>query len=113
MDRIHIEDLLRDLELNAEPAFAELSFEIDNLPFVNGILLGAYFPKFHLIVLPPWSEEKVLIHELGHAWAYYNWEDLSEEAAEGFRKAFQGGGSFGKTKVIAGVVSDILGLDED
>ena len=112
MDRIHIEDLLYDLELDAEPAFAQLNFEIDTLPFLEGNLLGAYYPKFHLIVLPPWGDEKVLIHELGHAWAYYNWEDLSEEAAEGFRKAFQGGALFGKGRVIAGVVSDILGLDE-
>ena len=110
MDRIHVEDLLYDLELDAEPAFAQLKFEIDAFPFLNH-LLGAYYPNQHLIIMPPWADERTLLHELGHAWAYYNWKDLSEEAAEGFRKAFQGdGGSFSRSTVIAGVIGSILGL---
>jgi len=86
IERIHA--LIKDLEID-DPAFESTKFEI------AGILLlkrwwGAYYPSENLIAISPYADEAVVLHEMGHRHADFYYSDLSEGAAESFRKVYQG-----------------------
>lgn len=89
MDLQHIHDLIRDLEID-DPAFEDTKFAIDELPSMNGAWLGAYFPSENLIVISPEAKEGVILHEMGHRHSDFYYHDLSEKAAESFRRVYQG-----------------------
>jgi len=85
MDLIHIQDLLRDLEID-DPAFESTNFQIAEIP----LWWGAYCPSENLIVISSHANEAVVLHEMGHRHADFYYSDLSEGAAESFRKVYQG-----------------------
>ena len=89
MDLIHINQLISDLEID-DPAFESTKFQIGELPPLDGRWLGAYYPSENLIVISPKAEEAVVLHEIGHRHADFYYSDLSEGAAESFRKVYQG-----------------------
>jgi len=43
------------------------------------------------VILPPDATQGAALHELGHRHAHYHYDDLSERAAENFRKRYQKG----------------------
>jgi len=52
--------------------------------------MGCYFPSENLIVISPIAGEGVVLHELGHRHSDFYYHNLSEKAAESFRKVYQG-----------------------
>jgi len=90
MDIHHIRELLNDLELDDEPAFKDTKFAVCEPPSVDGKTLGCYFPSENIIAISPKTEEGVVLHELGHRHSDFYYHDLSEKAAESYRKVYQG-----------------------
>ena len=90
MDVQHIRQLLTDLELDSEPAFEGTKYAVVEPPSLDGKTLGCYFPSENLIVISPNTEEAVVLHELGHRHSDFYYHDLSEKAAESYRKVYQG-----------------------
>ena len=90
MDIQHIKQLLTDLELDSEPAFEDTKYVIVEPPSLGDRTLGCYFPRENLIAISPTAEERVVLHELGHRHSDFYYHDLSEKAAESFRKVYQG-----------------------
>jgi hypothetical protein len=84
-----------------DPAFTDLNFSFEPIPRFDGCPLGLYFPQSEYvpefgrtipaktIILPVEAQEGVLLHELGHRFGEYYYNDLSEEFAEDFRKIYQ------------------------
>ena len=104
-----MQELLRDLHLDREPAFQPpLKFEILDLPLFDGIL-GAYYPRQDTIVLPTWADETTLLHELGHRYSHFWYHDISERAAEDWRKSIQGN-STSFASLMPAIVGGIMGL---
>lgn len=75
--------------LSSDPAFQNLHFLVESIPCFDGCPLGLYYPDSSTIILPPDSNEAVLLHELGHRHGDYYYNDLSERYAEDFRKIYQ------------------------
>lgn len=80
---------MSDLEIE-DPAFEDTRFEVAEIPPLVGLWWGAYYPSENLIVISPKADEKVVLHEMGHRHADFYYSDLSERAAESFRKVYQG-----------------------
>lgn len=89
MDIEHIQSLIKELEIN-DPAFENTRFAISELPRMDGKWLGCYYPDQNLIVVTPHANEAVILHEMGHRHSDFYYHDLSEKAAESFRKVYQG-----------------------
>lgn len=115
MDIPHIQQLLTDLELDSEPAFQNTKYAIIEPPSVNGRTMGCYFPSENIIVISPVAEEGVLLHELGHRHSDFYYHNLSEKAAESFRKVYQGSYSPYEVPtlplcILGGIIGAIVGF---
>jgi len=91
MDYREIDQAMRSKSLAADPAFSDLHFLVESIPCFNGCPLGLYYPDTATIILPPDGTIAALMHELGHRHGHYYYGDLSEQYAENYRKAYQGG----------------------
>lgn len=87
--------------LDREPAFDLLHFLIEPIPpQQNRVILGLYFPEGEhartgygylppsTIILPQDSTVDTLLHELGHRYGDYYYNDISEKFAEDYRINF-------------------------
>lgn len=109
MDIEHIRQLIEDLDISG-PAFEDTRFEISELPPMDGVGLGCYFPDENLIVVAPYAEEAVILHEMGHRHADFYYHDLSEEAAESFRRVYQGDYQPWDNSVLSYILATALGI---
>jgi len=91
MDFPEIDQILIRHRLDREPAFDKVGIDIRPIPDMNGCPLGLYYPDSELIVIPPDGYESVLLHELGHRYGHYYYNDLSEPFAEDYRRRYQHG----------------------
>ncbi|GAI88503.1 unnamed protein product [marine sediment metagenome] len=91
MDLQHIHTLIKDLEID-DPAFESTEFIISEFLILtrDGLALGAYYPNKNSITIYQGADETVALHEMGHRHADFYYSDLSEGAAESFRKVYQG-----------------------
>lgn len=104
MDYGEIDRFMKSTGLANDPAFDYLHFVDEPITATKDgrKILGLYYPeKAHdlwgyippsTIHLPPDGSEETLKHELGHRYGHYYYNDLSEEYAERWRKAHEGGG---------------------
>jgi hypothetical protein len=99
MDYDSFQRILDAHGISNEPAFKDLSVEIAPIPAdENGKrALGLYFPEDKLIVIPPELSpnpgaigESVELHELGHRFGHYHYNNLTEQFAEDYRQKYQG-----------------------
>jgi len=114
VDIQHIRQLLTDLKLDSEQAFENTKYAVVQPPSLNGITMGCYFPSKNLIVISPVAEEAVVLHELGHRHSDFYYHDLSEKAAESFRKVYQGSYSPYEVPtlplyILGGIIGAIVG----
>ncbi len=77
--------------ITSEPAWRDLNVLVAPTPNMDGCPLGLYFPDFKLVQVPPDASEAVLLHELGHRYGDFHYQDLSERFAEQYRKRYQAG----------------------
>ena len=77
--------------ITSEPAWRDLNVLVAPTPNMDGCPLGLYFPDFKLVQVPPDASEAVLLHELGHRYGHFHYQDLSERFAEQYRKRYQAG----------------------
>lgn len=91
MDYPTIDQLMVAKSLASDPAFEDLNITIQPVPSLNGCPLGLYYPDTATIILPPDASEGALLHELGHRYGHYYFNDLSERYAEHFRQRYQKG----------------------
>ncbi len=75
--------------ITSEPAWRDLNVLVAPTPNMDGCPLGLYFPDFKLVQVPPDASEAVLLHELGHRYGHFHFQDLSERFAEQYRKRYQ------------------------
>ncbi len=90
MDARTIDRVMYGKGLAADPAFQALTIIIEPIPCFNGCPLGLYYHDTRTIVVPPDADESTLLHELGHRYGDYHYQDLSEEFAECFRMRHEG-----------------------
>ena len=91
MDYKTVDVIMSAKNLAHDPAFDAVNILIEPTPNFNGCPLGLYYPGTGTIVLPPDATEGVLLHELGHRFGHFHFEDLSEKYAESFRAKHQNG----------------------
>jgi hypothetical protein len=102
MDFDQVDRIINSHGFASEPAFKDVYVSIHPIPEMDGSCpLGLYYPDTGTIVIPPDGYESVLLHELGHRFGHYHYDDLSEKFAEQFREDHQGYGS-GRTIMYAG-----------
>ena len=102
MDYPAIDQFMKKTGLAVEPAFDYLHFMTERIPSeANRKILGLYYPDGDMshdgygylppstIILPPDSSEGTLLHELGHRYGHFYYNDLSEPFAENYRMAMQ------------------------
>lgn len=115
MDPERAKEVIQDLGLSSEPAFANLRIVISPhlyppyaekpalvlydmragckfTPFLKPDFdhyLGAYFGDEDLICVPPSCNELTILHELGHAYNSYHFGDLSEAPANAFMNYYK------------------------
>lgn len=100
MDFPEIDQFMKKTGLEAEPAFDYLHFLTEPITSSeNKRILGLYFPDGEkekeglgylppsTIILPPDATAGTLLHELGHRYGHYYYNNLTEEFAENYRKA--------------------------
>ncbi len=90
MDARTIDRVMYGKGLAADPAFQALTIIIEPIPCFNGCPLGLYYHDTRTIVVPPEADESTLLHELGHRYGDFHYQDLSEEFAERFRVGYEG-----------------------
>ncbi len=94
-----IDQFMKKTGLASEPAFDYLHFMTETIPSSeNKLILGLYYPigdqeqdgfgylPPSTIILPPDSSEGTLLHELGHRFGHFYYNNLSEQFAENYRK---------------------------
>ncbi len=99
MDYPAIDQFMQKTGLAKEPAFDLLHFMTSDIPSrENARILGLYYPDGDLeqdgfgylppstIILPSDASEGTLLHELGHRYGHYYYNNLSEQFAENYRK---------------------------
>jgi hypothetical protein len=99
MNYDEIDAFLKKTGLASEPAFDNLHVMTAEIaPTPHSKILGLYFPEGDsggefgnlppsTTVLPPDVSKSTVLHELGHRYGHYYYDDLSEEFAEAYRKA--------------------------
>jgi hypothetical protein len=90
MDYEQIDWIIQSRGFASEPAFTDVYVSVHDIP-PEANAVGLYFPSSGTIVIPPDGYESVFIHELGHRYGHYHYDDLSEKFAESFRRRYQGG----------------------
>ena len=91
MDYPEVDEILIRHGLAQEPAFDKVGIAIRPIPEMDGCPLGLYYPDSATIVIPPDGYESVLLHELGHRYGHYYYDNLSEPFAEDYRRRYQKG----------------------
>lgn len=91
MDFHEVDEILFRHGLDQEPAFDKVGIAIRPIPNMDGCPLGLYYPGNGTIVIPPDGYESVLLHELGHRYGHYYYNNLSEPFAEDYRRHYQRG----------------------
>ena len=91
MDFEEVDSILARHGLAQEPAFDQVGIDIRPIPDMNGCPLGLYYPDSATIVIPPDGYESVVLHELGHRYGHYYYNNLSEPFAEDYRHRYQKG----------------------
>ena len=89
IDYEHIENVILSKGFGSEPAFSNTTFNVEPIPCLNGsnaCPIGLYLYRENKIVVSPGWSEGTLLHELGHRYGHYYYDDLSESFAESFRK---------------------------
>jgi len=89
MDFIEIDQIMSAKHLADNPAFDNLHILIESIPCTDTCPLGLYYPDTATVILPPDASEAALLHELGHRYGHYYYNDLSEKYAESFRARYQ------------------------
>ncbi len=89
MDYLHIATVMDNLGLIQEPAFKDVQFFIGPMPKLDGCPLGLFWPDNREVNIPVEANDVVLLHEMGHAYGQYYFNDLSEPYAERWRRAYQ------------------------
>jgi hypothetical protein len=88
MDFVEIDRIINDHGFASEPAFTDVYISVHEIPpEMNAI--GLYYPDSEVIVIPPDGLESVLLHELGHRYGHFYFEDLTEQYAEAFRRRYE------------------------
>lgn len=95
-----IDSYLLRTGLAKEPAFEYLHFLIEPIPQRDKrVILGLFFPEGEIngqpfgylppstIILPEDASEMTLLHELGHRYGHFYFNDISEPFAENWAKA--------------------------
>lgn len=91
MDYTEVDRIFDYHRLEEEVAFEKLVIDIKPIPEMNGCPLGLYYPDSATVVIPPDGFESVLLHELGHRYGHYHYDNLSEVFAEDYRRHYQKG----------------------
>ena len=91
MDYTEVDRIINYYDLEEEDAFEKMVVDIKPIPEMNGCPLGLYYPDSATVVIPPDGLESVLLHELGHRFGHYHYNDLSETFAEDYRRHYQKG----------------------
>ena len=84
-----IENIVRSRGMENEQAFKDITFYVEPLPCLNGngaCPIGLYLYKENKIFVSPGFSDGTVLHELGHRYGHYYYNDLSESYAESFRK---------------------------
>ena len=102
MDYNVVDSFMKQYNLDREPAFDFLHFLDEDIPpQQNRRILGLYYPigdhastgfgylPPSTIILPPDATIDTLLHELGHRYGDFYYDDISEEFAERYRKNFK------------------------
>lgn len=88
MDFAEIDRVINAHGFASDPAFTDVYISVHDIPLeMNAI--GLYYPDSEVIVIPPDGLESVLLHELGHRYGHYYFNDLTEQYAEAFRKRYE------------------------
>jgi predicted RNA-binding Zn-ribbon protein involved in translation (DUF1610 family) len=102
MDTPEVFQIMSRKGLLGDPAFDDLKVDIEPIPCFDGCPLGLYFPEDEYvrefrrlipegtIIIPPTGQEGTVLHELGHRYGDYYFNNLSENYAESFRQRYQG-----------------------
>lgn len=90
MDYSEVDRIINSHGFASEPAFKDVYVSVHNISSYYPCVLGLYYPDSEVIVIPPDGLESTMLHELGHRFNHFYYNDLSEEAAEVFRKRYQG-----------------------
>ncbi len=92
MDFKEVDRVINSHGFASEPAFKDVYISVHPIPQYDPktCVLGLYYPDEEVIVIPPDGLESTLLHELGHRYSDYYYGDISEPAAENFRKHYQG-----------------------
>ena len=93
MDYQVVDQIINSHGFRNEPAFRDVYVEVAPIPNMDGCPLGLYYPGSGLIVVPPDAYPSVVLHELGHRYGHYHYNNLSEQYAESFRQKYQTGRS--------------------
>lgn len=96
MDYQTIDRIINKHGFASEPAFKDLTVSLNHIYQPEPkkyCILGLYYPEYGMNVIPPDAAEATVLHELGHRYCHYYYDDLSEESAESFRKTFQRNGA--------------------
>jgi hypothetical protein len=88
MDFVEVDRIIKSHGFDSEPAFTNVYVSVSDIPQEMNAL-GLYYPNEQLIVIPPNGEESVFIHELGHRYGHFYFNNLTEEFAEEFRKRYE------------------------
>lgn len=91
MDYTDVDRIITGHGFASERAFKDVTVSIHPIPDLDGCPLGLYYPDSGMIVIPPEGQEPVLLHELGHRYGHYYYNNLSEQYAEDFRRRYHGG----------------------
>lgn len=91
MDYSDVDRIITNRGFASERAFKDVIVSIHPIPNLDGCPLGLYYPDSGMIVIPPEGQEPALLHELGHRYGHYYYNNLSEQYAEDFRRRYQTG----------------------
>lgn len=99
---------IRSLGMAKEPALVGTAFSVEDISCENSKCpLGLYDPNTNTITIPPGFYDSVLVHEIGHRFGHYYYNDLSEAFAERFRMEH----TPGAVLVAAGSAAEFRNLD--
>jgi len=89
--------VLKSRGIESHLAWQDLKVLIEPLPPIGRSVLGLYYPDgdpslgipIGTIWIPPDADDETVLHELGHRYGHYQYDDLSEPFAEKFRNKYR------------------------